>query len=171
MVSKFLQTDLRQGLMYKNMWVFLIVAIVAILTLLSHVTGMQTKLSEQPFTNAPSINTSKHTIQLNANTSIQTESADAAAPNQSAGSSAASTPAGITTQVEVNGQKIPVPQNGSVSKTIVQDNGTTSITIDSQTNSSSNTSGSSSRTNLNVQSSSSSSEFNNSDSTHVTEGR
>lgn len=65
-------------------------------------------------------------------------------PNSENQSSSTST----QTNVTVNGQKVDVPQNGSVSKTIQSDNGTTSVNITNS--SSSNTSGGSTSNSLNV---------------------
>lgn len=58
----------------------------------------------------------------------------------------------ISTNVMVNGQSIPVPNNGSVSRTITNSNGTTQVEI-SNNSSSSGTNNSSTSTNLSINSS------------------
>lgn len=58
---------------------------------------------------------------------------------------------GAKTSVTVNNQQIPVPNNGSVSKTITNENGTTQVNISSNTSSTGGAhSSSSSSTHLNV---------------------
>lgn len=56
----------------------------------------------------------------------------------------------VDTKITVNNQDIPVPENGTVHRTIQSDNGTTNVTVNTSTGTTSNQSTTSTSTNVNT---------------------
>ena len=109
-----------------------------------------TQVSDLPLHTATIDNAALH-ANLSANTSPATTSTNVAPAATSAGTTSASTvnqtnatasttagQANNSTTVTVNGEDIPVPDNGSISKEITNDNGTTSVHVSSGTQTDSN---------------------------------
>lgn len=125
-----------------------LIALVAVFAVLRIVKteGVSTPVNSEAV-NKTTIETSTKTDPLGTDTAPQPVAVGGQAAMKSADSNDKNSSSSTQTDVTVNGQKVDVPQNGSVSKTIKSDNGTTSVNI---TNSSSSDGSSTTSNSLNV---------------------
>ena len=142
------------GLINSNTKAALLVSLLAIVfaggLTIAHQFGVQANSSAT--THPATIQVTNHS-----DTSAEPSSSDEGFINNDSSTDSSST-SSTNTSVIVNGQSIPVPQNGSVSQTITSDGTTTDVNVQSQNSSTVGQAGNSnhSSVNVNVQSHSSS---------------